>query len=150
MRVREFEVELWLPQPRDEVFAFFSNAGNLDTITPPWLKFRTITQLPIEMHVGAVIDYKLRIHGFPMRWRSKITAWEPPQRFVDEQIRGPYRLWIHEHTFTELDGGTLVRDHLRYAIPLDRFAYPWLVRRDIKRIFRYRSEMLQRRFVVPL
>jgi ligand-binding SRPBCC domain-containing protein len=98
MRVRNFESQLWLPQPRGKVFAFFSDAQNLDLITPPWLNFRTATPGPIAMHLGRMIDYKLRIHGFPSRWRSQITAWEPPIRFVDEQRRGPYRLWIHEAT----------------------------------------------------
>ena len=112
MRVRNFDSQLWLPQPRDKVFAVFSDAANLDAITPPWLNFRTVTPGPIEMHLGTMIDYNLRVHGFPVRWRSEITAWEPPTRFVDEQRSGPYRLWIHEHIFTERDGGTLVGDRV--------------------------------------
>jgi ligand-binding SRPBCC domain-containing protein len=149
MRVRNFESQLWLPQPRGKVFAFFSDAQNLDLITPPWLHFRTIMPGSVEMHLGTLIDYKLRIHGFPVRWRSEITAWEPPVRFVDEQLRGPYRLWIHEHTFAERDGGTLVCDRVQYAVPFDWLAHPLLVRRDVERIFRYRSDMLRRRFAVP-
>lgn len=149
MRVRKFESQLWLPQPLEEVFAFFSDAANLDGITPPWLHFRTITPRPVEMHLGAVIDHRLRIHGFPVRWRSEITAWEPPVRFVDEQVRGPYRLWIHEHTFTECDGGTLVCDRVQYAVPFDWLVHALLVRGDVERIFRYRSDMLRRRFAVP-
>lgn len=145
MRVRDFESQLWLPQPRDEVFAFFSDAANLDAITPPWLDFHTVTPVPVDMHLGTRIDYKLRIRGFPIVWRSEITAWEPPARFVDEQVRGPYRLWIHEHIFVERDGGTLVCDHVKYAIPFDWLAH-LLVRRDVERIFRYRSDMLRRRF----
>ena len=146
MRVRKFESQIWLPQPLDEVFAFFSEAANLDGITPPWLHFRTVTARPIKMHLGATIDYKLRIHGFPIRWRSEITAWEPPVRFVDNQLRGPYRLWIHEHTFVDRDGGTLVCDRVQYAVPFDWLVYPVLVRRDVERIFRYRSDMLRQRF----
>jgi ligand-binding SRPBCC domain-containing protein len=149
MRVREFEADLWLPQPRADVFGFFSDAANLDLITPPWVNFQMITRLPIEMHVGTLIDYKLRIHGLPVRWRSKITVWEPPVRFVDEQLRGPYQLWIHEHTFAERDGGTLICDRVQYAVPFDCLAYPLLVRGDVKRIFRYRSDTLRRRFAVP-
>ena len=149
MRVRKFESQLWLPQPLEEVFAFFSDAVNLDAITPPWLHFRTVTPRPMEMHLSATIDYKLRIHGFPIRWRSKITAWEPPMRFVDEQVRGPYRLWIHEHTFAERDGGTLVCDRVHYAVPFDWLVHPLLVRGDMERIFRYRSDMLRRHFGVP-
>ena len=149
MRVRNFESQLWLPQPHGKVFAFFSNAQNLDLITPPWLHFRTVTPGPMEMHLGMLIDYKLRIHGFPVRWRSEITAWEPPVRFVDEQLRGPYRLWIHEHTVAERDDGTLVCDRVQYAVPFDWLTHPLLVKRDVERIFRYRNDALRRRFAVP-
>jgi ligand-binding SRPBCC domain-containing protein len=146
MRVHRFNGELWLPQPRDEVFAFFSEAANLDLITPPWLNFRTVAPGPIEMHLGVTIDYKLRIHGFPVRWRSKISAWEPPMRFVDEQVRGPYRLWIHEHTFAGRDGGTLVCDHVHYAVPFDWLVHRLLVRPDVEQIFAYRTDKLRQRF----
>ena len=146
MKIRHFESELWLPRPRNEVFAFFADAANLDAITPPWVKFRTITPGPIEMRTGTLIDHRLRIRGLPIRWRTKITAWEPPARFVDEQIRGPYRLWIHEHLFEERDGGTLVVDRVRYAVPFDFIVHPLLVRRDVERIFAWRTECLKRRF----
>jgi ligand-binding SRPBCC domain-containing protein len=146
MKFRHFESELWLPRPRQEVFAFFADAANLDAITPPWVKFQTITPGPIEMRAGTLIDHRLRIRGFPIRWRTKITAWEPPARFVDEQIRGPYRLWVHEHLFEERDGGTLVADRVRYAVPLDFIVHPLLVRRDVERIFAWRTECLKRRF----
>jgi ligand-binding SRPBCC domain-containing protein len=146
MKIRNFETEVWLARPRDEVFAFFSEVANLDAITPPWVKFRTITPGPIEMRAGTVIDHRLRIHGFPIRWRSKITAWEPPARFVDEQLRGPYRVWVHEHLFEERDGGTVVRDRVRYAVPFDFFTDRFLVRPDVERIFRHRTECLKRRF----
>ena len=146
MKVRHFESELWLPRPREEVFAFFSDAANLDAITPPWVKFQTITPGPIEMRAGTLIDHRLRIRGFPIRWRTKITAWEPPARFVDEQIRGPYRLWVHEHLFEERDGGTLVSDRVRYAVRFDFIVHPLLVQRDVERIFAWRTECLKRRF----
>ena len=146
MTIHQFESELWLPRSREEVFAFFSDPSKLDAITPPWLHFRTTTPGPIEMRSAALIDYKLRLRGFPMRWRTKIKVWEPPIRFVDEQIRGPYRMWIHEHTFEERDGGTLVRDRVRYAIALDLFVHRWLVRPDIERIFRFRTEKLREYF----
>jgi ligand-binding SRPBCC domain-containing protein len=146
MKIRNFETEVWLARPRDKVFAFFSEVANLDAITPPWVKFKTITPGPIEMRVGTVIDHRLRIHGIPIRWRSKITAWEPPARFVDEQVRGPYRVWIHEHLFEERDGGTVVRDRVRYAAPFDFLTHRFLVRPDVERIFRHRTECLKRRF----
>ena len=146
MKVRQFESELWLPRPREEVFAFFSDPRNLDAITPPWVGFRIVTPGPIEMKAGALIDYKLRIRGFPIRWRTKITEWEPPVRFVDEQLRGPYRLWIHEHEFEPREGGTLVRDRVRYAVAFDFLVHEILVRRDVARIFAYRTEKLRERF----
>jgi ligand-binding SRPBCC domain-containing protein len=146
MKIRNFKTEVWLPRPRDEVFAFFSDVANLDAITPPWVKFKTITPGPIEMRAGTVIEHRLRIHGLPIRWRSKITAWEPSARFVDEQLRGPYRVWVHEHLFEERDGGTVVRDRVRYAAPFDFFTDRFFVRPDVERIFRYRTECLKRRF----
>ena len=146
MKVREFLSELWLPRPREEVFEFFSDARNLNAITPPWVRFRMVTAGPIEMKPGTLIDYKLRVRGFPIRWRTKITEWDPPVRFVDEQLRGPYRLWIHEHGFETRDGGTLVRDRLRYAVPFDFLVHNLFVRGDVARIFAYRTETLRRRF----
>ena len=146
MNIHEFRSELLLPRPIEEVFAFFSNPANLDSITPPWLNFRMITPGLIAMREGAVLDYKLRVRGFPIRWRSKITAWEPPHRFVDEQIRGPYRLWNHEHKFEARNEGTLVVDHVHYAVPFDRLLRKLVVGPDVERIFAYRTECLLRRF----
>ena len=146
MRIHEFKSKVWLPRAREEIFAFFSDATSLDAITPPWLRFRTITPSPIQMRTGALIDHQLRIHGIPIRWRSAIKVWEPPIRFVDEQIRGPYRMWIHQHTFEESAGGTLVCDRVRYAAPFDFVLHRWLVRPDIKRIFAYRTEKLREHF----
>jgi ligand-binding SRPBCC domain-containing protein len=146
MRVHRFNSEIWLPQSREKVFAFFSDAANLDAITPPWLKFHTVTPRPIDLHLGTLIDYKLRIHGFQLRWRSEITAWEPPSRFVDEQVRGPYRLWIHEHTFAERDQGTVVTDCVHYAVPFDWLVHRILVRPDVEQIFAYRTKKLREKF----
>lgn len=146
MKVRQFVSELWLPRPQEEVFAFFSEARNLDAITPPWLHFGMLSTAPVQMKEGAVIDYKLRVHGFPVRWRTKITEWKPPLRFVDEQLRGPYRLWIHEHDFEPRAGGTLVRDRVRYAVPFDFLVHRLFVGRDVSRIFAYRSDKLRRQF----
>lgn len=146
MTVREFRSELWLPLPVERLFSFFGDAANLDAITPPWLHFRILTPPPVAMRAGTLIDYRLRVHGVPLRWRTRISAWEPPHRFVDEQLRGPYRQWIHEHKFEACDGGTLARDHVRYAVPFDALVHRWLVRRDIEKIFQYRSEMLHKQF----
>lgn len=145
MNVRHFESQLWLRQSRERVFAFFSDAQNLDLITPPWLHFRTITPRSGEMRLGMLIDHRLSLHGFPLRWRSKITAWEPPQRFVDEQVRGPYRLWIHEHRFHEHKGATLVDDHVRYAVFFDSLIHRF-IRPDIECVFAYREQKLREIF----
>lgn len=146
MRVHEFRSELWLPIPPFELFPFFADASNLDALTPPWLHFHIVTPQPIAMRAGTLIDYQLRVRGLPLRWRTLISEWQPPHRFVDEQIRGPYRQWIHEHTFTPQAGGTLVRDVVRYAVPFDWVAHRRIVRPNIQQIFQYRSEALQNRF----
>lgn len=142
MRELTFQTELWLPRQRDEVFPFFADARNLQTITPPWLNFQLLTRMPMEMKVGARIDYQLRVHGFPMRWQSEITSWEPPCRFVDEQRKGPYRQWNHEHLFEERLNGTLCRDNVRYAAPGGWLVELLFVRRDLERIFAFRSKKL--------
>jgi ligand-binding SRPBCC domain-containing protein len=146
MRIFHLRDELLIARPREEVFAFFAEAGNLDAITPPWLNFRIVTPQPIAMRVGTKIDYKLRVHGFPASWRTLISAWEPPGRFVDEQLRGPYRLWVHEHTFEETAGGTLVRDHVRYAPIGGWLTHRLFVRRDVERIFAFRKEAMKEKF----
>ena len=150
MRVHDFTTEAWLPRPRAEVFPFFAEAGNLEAITPPWLRFRVLTPGPLEMRRGALIDYRLRLRGVPIRWRTEITAWEPPDRFVDEQVRGPYRLWVHEHTFEpETRGGiegTRVRDHVRYAVPGGALVDALFVRREVAAIFAFRQRVLAERF----
>lgn len=141
-----FEAELWLPRPRSEVFPFFSEARNLEELTPPWLNFEVLTPAPIVMKPGLLIDYRIKIHGIPIRWRTEIIAWEPPHRFVDTQLSGPYTLWHHTHTFTERDGGTLCRDEVRYR-PRGGALMNWLfVRADVERIFAYRQERLRQRF----
>jgi ligand-binding SRPBCC domain-containing protein len=146
MIVHAFQTELWLPLTPEELFPFFADAANLNAITPPWLSFQIVTPPPIEMREGVLIDYKLRVRGLPLRWRTRIKVWQPPHRFVDEQLRGPYRQWIHEHTFEPRDGGTLARDLVRYAVPFDFIAHRWLVRPDIDRIFQFRSEALLQQF----
>lgn len=149
MRVHEFQSELWLPLPPAELFPFFADAANLQALTPPWLHFEITTPRPIAMREGTLIDYRLRVHGLPLCWRTRINVWEPPHRFVDEQIRGPYRQWIHEHTFEARDGGTLARDHVHYAVPLEFLLHRLFVRPDVGKIFAFRAEELQRRFSKP-
>lgn len=146
MRVREFQCELWLPLSPEELFPFFADAGNLDAITPAWLHFRIVTQGPIELRAGAVIDYRLRVRGLPLRWRTRINVWEPPHRFVDEQVRGPYRQWIHTHTFEPRDGGALCRDVVSYAVAFDWLAHDLFLRRDIEKIFAFRQKALSATF----
>ena len=131
-----------LPQPVEELFPFFAEARNLEQITPPWLRFSVLTPEPITMAVGTTIDYRLRWHGLPLSWRSEIAAWEPPRFFVDRQLRGPYRLWHHEHHFTPMDGGTVVEDRVRYAVPLGRLVQRMGVGRDVESIFAYRHQRL--------
>lgn len=142
MAVFTLDNEQWLPGAPEAVFDFYADAFNLELLTPPWLRFRALTPPPIVMAEGIEIDYRLRLHGIPLGWRSRITAWEPPYRFVDEQIRGPYRRWVHEHTFAARDGGTLARDVVEYDMPGGWLADRLLVRRDLKRIFAYRRERL--------
>jgi ligand-binding SRPBCC domain-containing protein len=142
MKEFEFHSALWLPRPRAEVFPFFSDPRNLETITPPWLNFEVLTQGSLTMRPGALIDYRIRVHGFPIRWRTEITEWDSPRRFVDVQLQGPYTLWHHTHTFEDKDGGTLCSDDVRYR-PRGGALMNWLfVRRDVERIFAFRSEKL--------
>jgi len=141
---REFHLrsELWLAHPIERVFDFFAEAANLEAITPAFLGFRILTEPPITMQQGLLIDYRIRLRGFPMKWRTLIRAWEPPHRFVDEQVRGPYRQWIHEHTFAEQDGGTIVHDLVRYRVRGGNVINRLLVSPDLLRIFRYRQRRI--------
>lgn len=146
MRTRLLTRELWLPRPVPEVFAFFSDPANLEAITPPWLRFHILTPQPLEMKAGTLLDYRLRLHGIPIYWRTEISVWEPPFRFVDQQLKGPYLLWVHEHTFEEKDDGTLVRDRVDYRSPgwiLEPLIERWLVRPDLDRIFDFRAEKMR-------
>jgi ligand-binding SRPBCC domain-containing protein len=132
-----------LPAPPDDVFGFFADAFNLEAITPAWLRFRVVTPGPIEMAPGTLIEYRLRLHGMPVRWLTRIEIWEPGVRFADVQVRGPYRSWHHTHTFEPHPEGTLVRDTVRYELPLGplgRLAHAAFVRRDLERIFDFRRE----------
>src|SRR5262249_43066673 len=117
-RAHLIEREQWIARPIEEVFAFYSDATNLEAITPPWLHFSVIRRPPIGVAAGPVIEYRLRWHVVPLRWTTLIEEWEPPHRFVDTQLRGPYRFWQHTHTFEARAGGTLIRDRVRYRLPL--------------------------------
>jgi ligand-binding SRPBCC domain-containing protein len=143
MKTFMFQCELWLPRPIDEVFEFFSNANNLQAITPWWLSFKVLTPGPIKIRAGTHIDYKLRIRGIPVRWQTEITEWTPPYRFVDVQKRGPYRRWVHEHTFTEQNGGTQCRDFVRYAVRGGALINRLFVRRDVEKIFNHRQKKMR-------
>jgi ligand-binding SRPBCC domain-containing protein len=140
--------EALLPRPREEVFAFFADAGNLQRITPPELRFRILSTLPIEMKQGAEIRYQLQLFGLPFRWRTRITRWQPSESFVDFQESGPYQLWEHHHAFEDVPGGTRMVDEVRYALPLQPFgelAHP-IVRRRLDRIFGYRTDAMREIF----
>jgi ligand-binding SRPBCC domain-containing protein len=150
--VYRLDTSLWLPRPRPAVFEFFANAANLERITPPFLAFRILTPVPVAMAAGARIDYRIGLRGLPMTWQSEITVWDPPRRFVDAQLRGPYRLWEHTHTFEDRDDGTMVVDSVRYALPGPAFASAivnrLIVARDLTRIFEYRHHALEDAFSV--
>ncbi len=146
MKTHLFTDELWLPQPREDVFPFFAEARNLQTITPPWLDFDVVTPGTIRMREGVLIDYRLKVHGIPLRWRSEITAWDPPYRFVDEQRRGPYLYWRHEHSFVPSQGGTLCRDEVSYRVLGGALVDRFLVRKDVERIFAFRREAIASAF----
>lgn len=129
------------------MFDFFARAGNLERITPPWLGFALVTPEPAAIDAGTLIEYRLHLHRIPLRWISRIEVWEPGREFVDVQVKGPYRLWHHRHQFQPTPGGTLVRDHVRYALPLGRLgdaAHAAFVRRDLARIFNFRQSAVAR------
>ena len=134
-----------LERPIDEVFAFFADAGNLERITPPELRFRILTPMPVDMHAGARLEYRLSLYGLPFRWRTEIAVWEPPDRFVDVQRSGPYAEWVHTHRFLPEYGGTRMEDRVEYVLPLGRLGLLGLplVRRQLERIFDYRAAAIR-------
>lgn len=135
-------------RPIGEVFAFFAEAGNLERITPPELKFHILTPQPVTIRQGSLIDYRLKLFGVGFGWQTLISTWEPPLMFVDQQARGPYRQWIHTHRFVENPDGTEVLDHVEYQLPLwpiGEIALP-IVKRQVNRIFDYREQVIREVF----
>ena len=139
----ELHSESMLAVPVDDAFAFFADAWNLERITPPWLEFRIRTRRPLDMREGTTLDYRIRLHGVPIPWRTRIDVWEPGARFVDRQVVGPYHWWRHEHRFEATAGGTRVIDRVEYMPRVAWLSRRW-VQRDVERIFAYRREALAR------
>jgi ligand-binding SRPBCC domain-containing protein len=140
------ERSTWIARPIAEVFEFFADAGNLERITPPELRFRILSRLPIDMRAGATIEYRLQLFGVPFGWLTSIDQWEPPYHFVDRQLRGPYTQWVHTHVFRSERDGTRMDDRVEYRLPLGPLGLPALplVRYQLRRIFDYREAAIQR------
>ena len=146
MRISSFESEIYLSKEADLIFLFFADARNLQVLTPPWLHFQILTKDPILMHSGALIDYRLRIRGIPLRWQTRIDEWDPPYRFVDSQLKGPYSFWRHEHLFVPGRSETRCIDQIQYAVPGGPWVGRLLVRPDLERIFDFRRKKLKQLF----
>ena len=145
MRIRTLHRQQRIPAPLPKVFAFFSEARNLGDLTPPWLNFQFGDQTDVELRPGTLIHYALSWHGLAIKWTTRIEDWHPPTSFIDVQLKGPYGMWRHTHSFTEFERGTLMRDEVEYALPLGwigDLAAGWRVRRDVERIFDYRAEQI--------
>jgi len=145
------KTEAIIPLSREEVFPFFSKAENLERITPDSLKFEILTPPPIEMEEGLLIDYRIKIGGLPQKWRTEISKWDPPFRFVDKQLKGPYRKWVHTHTFRECPEGTQMIDEVEYELPLaplGNVVHP-LIRMQLKKIFSHRNTVISEFFTLP-
>jgi ligand-binding SRPBCC domain-containing protein len=149
VRQHRFQASETLRLPRGRVFPFFAEADNLESITPPELRFKILTPLPIEMREGALVRYQLRLFGVGFEWLTRITFWDPPHEFVDEQLKGPYHKWVHRHRFTEVPEGTRIDDDVLYELPLfplGEVAAP-LVAWQVRRIFAYRALAIRRALI---
>ena len=152
VRFHTLRREQWIPRPLHAVFAFFADAQNLEKITPPWLGFRILSVSPGAMAEGSTIRYRLNLHGLPIHWLTEIRKWNPPQRFVDVQRAGPYRLWHHTHRFEAHGNRTRMTDVVRYILPfgpLGRLVHTLKVRRDVAQIFAYRRKRIEELFPGP-
>lgn len=144
-----FEQSQWIKKPIQEVFEFFSSEENLEKITPPWLGFHVVGKSTPKIQQGTLIDYKLKISGVPVKWQTLIEEWEPGRKFVDTQLKGPYKKWHHTHTFKEVNGGTQMGDRVIYALPfglIGDFTASWKVRRQVRDIFNYRTKVIEQLF----
>jgi ligand-binding SRPBCC domain-containing protein len=153
MTVQTLHKEQLIKKPIKEVFAFFEKPENLAIITPPSLGFQILTPLPIEMKDGALIDYTIRLRGIPVRWTTMVTDYDPPHKFVDVQIRGPYAFWHHTHMFKQVDDGTIMTDIVQYILPcglLGRFVHAFSVEGQLKNIFEYRARKIEEYFPIDI
>jgi ligand-binding SRPBCC domain-containing protein len=144
-----FECEQWVPSNIKDVFIFFAEAKNLESITPPHLNFKIIEMSTENITKGTLIDYKIRLYGAPMEWKTHIREFKENEMFIDEQLKGPYTKWLHTHTFQEKDGGTLIIDHILYKIPfgsLGNLILGNFIRKDIQAIFNYRKNFIKEYF----
>ncbi len=149
MKLHLFESEQWINRSLEHVFPFFEKPENLARITPPSLGFKILTPGPIEMRQGALIDYTVKVMGIQTRWTTLITDYDPPRRFVDVQLRGPYSFWHHTHFFDEIDGATRMKDEVRYGMPfgpLGEVVRMLHVERQIQNIFDYRLKVIEKEF----
>ena len=135
--------QVLVPTSIEDTFEFFSDAFNLNALTPSWVGFQILSSPPLQMQNDALIDYKIRIRGIPIRWQTRILSWNPPHKFVDLQIKGPYRWWHHTHRFESCEHGTWVTDEVEYLAPLHWLTHPLMVTRDVERIFDYRELALK-------
>ncbi len=137
------KTEMVVRFPIEVVFGFFSDAQNLEAITPPWVNFKILTEMPVQLRQGSLLDYSIRLHGIPIKWRTEICEWNAPHYFVDQQLRGPYKKWYHEHSFVDLgDGTTLVRDKVHYNPRGGSLIHKYFVKPDLRKIFEYRQRKL--------
>jgi ligand-binding SRPBCC domain-containing protein len=148
MRTYLLERNQLLPRPVGEIFQFFSRPENLQQITPSWLNFRMV-DTPENLQIGSLIRYRLSWHGIPIRWMTEISEWDPPHKFSDHALSGPYALWNHEHIFSAAEGGTTMQDRVTYALPLawcGQFAHWLIVKRDVEELFDFRADAMRRLF----